>query len=60
MQDKKLKASDQVYLTLLSEVVFKLNDLNLDNKLILGLVTEDLAVKLIKNVKKFYFLNYFF
>lgn len=51
MQDKKLKQSDQVYLTLLSEVVFKLNDLNLDNKIILSLVTEDLALKLIENVK---------
>ncbi len=51
MQDKKLKQSNQVYLTLLSEVVFKLNDLNLDNKVIMSLVTEDLAVKLIDSVK---------
>lgn len=55
MKDKKLKQCNQVYLTLLSEVVFKLNDLNLDNKLISNLVTEDLAVKLIENVKKIIF-----
>jgi hypothetical protein len=58
MHDKKLKQCDQVYLTLLSEVVFKLNDLNLDNKFILSLVTEDLAIKLIGNV--FCFFIYLF
>lgn len=55
MQDKKLKQSDQVYLTLLSEVVFKLNDLNLDNKIILSLITDDLAIKLISNVNYNFF-----
>lgn len=51
--ERRLKATDQAYLTLLSEIVFKLSDLNLENKLILSLVSENLAIKLIKNVNFF-------
>ncbi len=50
MHERKLKAMDQIYLTLLSEIIFKLNDLNLDNKIITSIITEELAVNLIKNV----------
>jgi len=50
MNDKKIKPSDQTYWTILMDIVFRLNDLNLDNNIIMSLVSDDLAIKLIKNV----------
>ena len=50
--EKKLKASDDVFFRILTDIVFKMNDLNLDNKLILSIVGETLAKKVIKKVRK--------